>query len=300
MPTIGAAPGRYHSGTSFAGIGMPATPLRDILQRAAAMLPGDSPRADAELLLAAAIGQSRTWLFAHDDLAPGTDTLARFDTMLQRRRDGEPVALILGRQQFWSLDLMLGAATLVPRPETERLVELALERIAPGARCDVIDLGTGSGAIALAIASERPLARVTGVDAAPEALAVAAVNAAQLGLALRLLEGDWFSPVAGERFDLVLSNPPYLADADPHLANLRHEPRAALVSGPTGMESIEAITIAARGHLRAQGELLMEHGMAQGAAVRACLQAAGYADVATWQDLEGRDRISGGRWAGTD
>ncbi|CAN5208494.1 peptide chain release factor N(5)-glutamine methyltransferase [soil metagenome] len=277
---------------------MPLTALRDILQRAVATLPGDSPRADAELLLAAAIGQSRTWLFAHDDLSPDADTLARFDTMLQRRRDGEPVALIIGRQQFWSLDLMLGAATLVPRPETERLVELALERIAPGASCDVLDLGTGSGAIALAIASERPTARVTGVDAAPEALAVATANATHLGIALRLLEGDWFSPVAGEHFELVLSNPPYLADADPHLADLRHEPRAALVSGPTGMESIEAIAIAARQHLRAGGELLMEHGMAQGAAVRAFLQAAGYVDVATWQDLEGRDRVSGGRWTG--
>ena len=277
---------------------MASATVRELLLQAARDIAGDSARADAELLLADALGASRTWLIAHDDALVDAAPRARFDATVARRRDGEPVAMILGRQAFWSLTLELGPATLVPRPDTERLVELALERLPPVAPADVLDLGTGSGAIALAIASERPAARVTATDASDAALAIARGNAARLGLRLRFLQGDWFAPVQGERFDLVLSNPPYLADDDPHLPALRHEPRAALVSGSTGLESIAAICSDAPAHLRAGGWLLLEHGNTQGAQARALLGAAGVARVETWQDSEGRDRASGGQWTG--
>jgi release factor glutamine methyltransferase len=218
--------------------------------------------------------------------------------MVSRRRDGEPVALILGRQAFWSLEIGVDASTLVPRPDTERLVELALERLPVGTARDVLDLGTGSGAIALAIASERPAANITAIDASAPALALATTNATRLGLRARFVHGDWFAPVRGEQFDLVLSNPPYLAGDDPHLPALRHEPRSALVSGSTGMEAIAAICAAAPGHLRDGAWLLLEHGNLQGPATRALLQDAGLVQVQTWQDIEGRDRVSGGQWRG--
>lgn len=276
----------------------PAT-VREVLLQAARDIAGESARADAELLLADAMGTSRTWLVAHDDALVDAAPRARFNATVARRRDGEPVALVLGRQDFWSLSLELGTSTLVPRPDTERLVELALERLPPGATADVLDLGTGSGAIALAIASERPAARVTATDASHDALAIARGNAVRMGLGIRFLQGDWFAPLYGERFDLVLSNPPYLADDDPHLRALRHEPRAALVSGPTGIEALAAICAAAPAHLRAGGWLLLEHGNTQGARVRALLHAAGFAGVGTWKDIEGRDRASGGQWTST-
>ena len=273
----------------------PAT-VRELLRQAARDIAGESPRADAELLLADAMSTSRTWLIAHGDALVDAAPRARFHATVARRREGEPVALVLGRQEFWSLALELGTATLVPRPDTERLVELALERLAPGAPADVLDLGTGSGAIALAIASERPAARVTATDTSPAALAVARGNAARLRLGIRFLQGDWFAPLQDERFHLVLSNPPYLAEDDPHLPALRHEPRAALVSGPTGIEALAAICAAAPAHLRAGGWLLLEHGDTQAAQVRALLHNAGFAGVGTWKDIEGRDRASGGQW----
>jgi release factor glutamine methyltransferase len=244
------------------------------------------------------LGATRGWLLAHDDAELDDAAVARFRALAARRREGVPVALLLGRQAFWSLDLALGPDTLVPRPETERLVELALERIAPDASVDVLDLGTGSGAVALAIAAERPLARVTAVDVAPGALEVARANAARLELPLRLRAGDWFAAVPGERFDLVVSNPPYLAEDDPHLPALRHEPRLALVSGADGFDAIARIVAGAGAALRPGGALLFEHGRDQGEGARARLREAGFADVATWQDLEGRDRVSGGTWRG--
>jgi release factor glutamine methyltransferase len=272
--------------------------LRALLHEAVAGIGGESPRADAELLLAHVLGATRGWLLAHDDAELDDAAVARFRALAARRREGVPVALLLGRQAFWSLDLALGPDTLVPRPETERLVELALERIAPDASVDVLDLGTGSGAVALAIAAERPLARVTAVDVAPGALEVARANAARLELPLRLRAGDWFAAVPGERFDLVVSNPPYLAEDDPHLPALRHEPRLALVSGADGFDAIARIVAGAGAALRPGGALLFEHGRDQGEGARARLREAGFADVATWQDLEGRDRVSGGTWRG--
>jgi len=267
------------------------------LAAAAARIGGDDARADAELLLAYVLSRPRAWLYAHGDEAMPPEVAGRYEAMLQRRVQGEPVAYLVGRREFWSLDLEVTADTLVPRPETELLVELALERLPAGGAARVVDLGTGSGAIALAIASERPQAMVTAVDASAPALLVAQRNAARLGLSrVRFLRSDWFSAVRDERFDLVLANPPYLADDDPHLqeGSLPFEPAAALASGRDGLDALRAICSNAPAHLQADGWLLFEHGLAQGEAARALLRGNGFAKVQTWRDLEGRERASGG------
>lgn len=269
--------------------------VRSLLIAAAQRL-GD--RTDAEALLLHVLGKPRSWLIAHDTDVPGDDARAAFDALVARRAAGEPVAYITGHRGFWSLDLAVTPATLIPRPETELLVELALERLPPDRPCRVADLGTGSGAIALAIARERPRAQVTAVDVSADALAVARGNAARLGLErVRFLQGTWMTPLSGERFDVVVSNPPYIEAGDPHLeqGDLRFEPAAALASGADGLDAIREIVAAAPGHLGPGGWLLMEHGWNQGAAVRGLLERAGYAEVFTAPDLEGRDRVSGGR-----
>ncbi|WNL47097.1 peptide chain release factor N(5)-glutamine methyltransferase [Dyella sp. BiH032] len=255
-------------------------------------------RVDAEALLLHVLGKPRSWLIAHDTDVLDDDVRAAFDTMVARRAAGEPVAYITGRRGFWSLELEVTPATLIPRPETELLVELALERLPADRACRVVDLGTGSGAIALAIARERPRAEVTAVDVSSDALAVAHGNAQRLGLArVRFLQGTWMTPLSDERFDLVVSNPPYIEAADPHLAqgDLRFEPAAALASGEDGLNAIREIVASAPDHLKPGGWLLMEHGWSQGPAVRGLLERAGYAEVFTAPDLEGRDRVSGGR-----
>lgn len=265
---------------------------------AANSLPGDSPRADAELLLARAIGRPRSWLYAHSDAMLGDEQASDFHALLERRRRGEPVALILGTREFWSMELVVTADTLIPRPETELLVELALRQVPAQSPSRVLDLGTGSGAIALALSRERPLADVTAIDADARTLAVAQKNAARLGLGrVRFLLGNWYSAVRDERFDVIVSNPPYIAEGDPHLlqGDLRFEPRAALASGRDGLEALRAIAADAPRHLQPAGWLLLEHGFEQGGAVRALLQSAGFADIATHADMEGRDRVTGGR-----
>jgi release factor glutamine methyltransferase len=275
-----------------------APSVAQLLLDAAGSLAGDSPRADAELLLAQALGRSRSWLYAHSDAVPDGPAQAEFRALLERRRRGEPVAYILGRREFWSLPLAVTADTLIPRPETELLVELALRQLPPRSPSRVLDLGTGSGAIALALARERPLAQVTAIDANPRTLAVAEQNAARLGIAnVRFLSGHWFSPVAGERYDVIVANPPYLADSDPHLqqGDVRFEPRQALASGADGLDDLREIAAQAPGHLRADGWLLLEHGHAQGLAVRGLLAAAGLTGVSTSVDLEGRERVSSAR-----
>jgi release factor glutamine methyltransferase len=271
--------------------------LAGALRAGAASLPGAEARAEAELLLAHALHKPRAWLYAHGGDALEPESAARFEALLQARRRGEPVAYLVGRREFWSLDLEVGPAVLVPRPETELLVELALARVPADAPVRVLDLGTGSGAIALAIARERPRAQVTAVDASAPALALAQRNAARLGLAnLRFLRSDWFSALAGERFELLVSNPPYLADDDPHLreGDLRFEPAFALSCGPRGDEALQAIARAAPAHLAEGGWLLFEHGLAQGEAARALLAHSGLGQVRSWRDLEGRERVSGG------
>jgi release factor glutamine methyltransferase len=271
------------------------TDVRTILRQSAADL-GD--RLEAELLLAHVLGVNRAWFFAHADDALDPAMTERFAGLVQRRSAGEPVAYITGIRDFWSMTLEVTPDTLIPRPDTERLVELALERLPQGA--SVVDLGTGSGAIALALAKERPDLLVTAVDASLAALEVARRNADRLGLTrVRFLAGDWFAPLAGERFDLIVSNPPYIESDDPHLdqGDLRFEPASALASGDDGLDDIRRIAASAAGHLHPGGWLLVEHGWNQGAGVRAVLASCGLQDVFTAQDLENRDRVSGGGWS---
>ena len=269
--------------------------VRTLLADATARL---GERADAEALLLHVLGQTRSWLFAHAGDVLDMDVQMAFEALAARRAAGEPVAYLTGRRGFWTLELEVTPATLIPRPETELLVELALERLPRDAAIRVADLGTGSGAIALAIASERPRAQVVATDASADALAVARRNAQRLGIGnVRFVQGDWLAPLAGERFALIVSNPPYIEAADPHLAqgDLRYEPAAALASGADGLDDIRRIVTGAPAHLDAGGWLLFEHGWNQGAACRGLLDATGYVDVFTEQDLERRDRVSGGR-----
>lgn len=268
------------------------------LRAATRLLGTDEARAEAERLLAHALDRDRTWIYAHAEEALEAPARARFDRLVAARRAGQPVAYLLGDAGFWSLSLAVSPEVLIPRADTERLVELALERLAPGAAVRVADLGTGSGAIALALARERPRARIVATDASGAALAVAEANARRLGIAnLEFRKGDWLQALAGERCELIVSNPPYIAADDPHLAqgDLRFEPPAALASGADGLDAIRAITRDAPAHLHPGGWLLLEHGWEQGAAVRALLAAAGLRDVFTATDLGGRDRVSGAR-----
>ncbi|HET6604023.1 MAG TPA: peptide chain release factor N(5)-glutamine methyltransferase, partial [Xanthomonadaceae bacterium] len=238
------------------------------------------------------------WLYAHARDRADTALRARYAGLLQRREAGEPVAYLVGRRPFWTLELQVTPDTLIPRPETELLVELALERIDAAGPEKVLDLGTGSGAIALAIASERPRAQVMATDASAQALEVARANARANGVAnVWFACGEWYSAVEGRRFDAIVGNPPYIAQDDPHLeqGDLRYEPRAALVSGVDGLDAIRAIVAGAPAHLFPGGRLLLEHGFDQGPAVRSLLEAAGFSDVRTFCDLEGRERVSGGR-----
>jgi release factor glutamine methyltransferase len=269
----------------------------ELLREAAARLPGAEARAEAEILLAHALGVSRSWLYAHDRDRLDQTQVVRFREFLRRREIGEPVAYLTGRRGFRSIELAVDSSTLIPRAETELLVELALQRLPDGRPARVLDLGTGSGAIALALAGERSESEVTAVDASAAALAVAARNAARLGLArVRLLRSDWYSAVADERFDLILSNPPYLAEDDPHLrqGDLRFEPSLALASGRDGLDAIRRIVASAPAHLNAGGGLLVEHGFEQGAAVRELFASAGFSQVETARDLEQRERVTCG------
>jgi len=246
---------------------------------------------EARLLLAAASGFSAAAVLAYPERELPAQARDRFFRYVERRSQGEPVAYILGRKEFYGLELSVNPAVLIPRPETELLVELALER----AFSSVVDLGTGSGAIALALKRARPAARVVAVDASAAALVLAKRNAVALGLAVEFVHGQWLAPLAGERFDLVISNPPYVAEGDPHLAGLAFEPQSALVSGPEGLDALKQVATAAPAHLKSSGWLLLEHGMGQDGAVRVLLERAGLEDVTTWPDLAGIPRVSGGR-----
>ena len=274
--------------------------LRQVVAEASARLGGIDARHEAELLLLHVLDRPRSWLFAHATDPLAADDQAAFETLLARRVAGEPVAYLTGRRGFWTLDLEVDPATLIPRPETELLVELALERLPPDQALQLADLGTGSGAIALALASERPRAQVLATDASTGALAVAARNAARHELGnVRFAEGghDWYAPLQGVRFDLIASNPPYIASDDPHLeqGDLRFEPSTALASGMDGLDDIRRIVDGGQAHLRPGGWLLIEHGWDQGAAIRALFEATGFVEVQTVQDLEQRDRITLGR-----
>ena len=246
---------------------------------------------EARLLLAEVCGFSQASLAASPEQEIPFEVENAFFEFTQRWKNGEPVAYILGRKEFYGLDLSVNPSVLIPRPETELLVDLALER-RPGT---VLDLGTGSGAIALALKFNLKHSRVTAVEADLSALLTAKRNAAKLGLDIDFRHGRWFEPVAGERFDLIVSNPPYVASGDPHLPALRFEPASALVAGPDGLDAIREIVAQAGEFLRPGGCLLLEHGQGQERSVRALLTNAGLETVTTWPDLAGIPRVTGGK-----
>ena len=252
-------------------------------------------RLDAQLMLCELLEQSRTWLLAHDRDLIAPDTLARFQSWVTRRAQGEPLAYLLGDKEFFGLSLQVNPHVLIPRPDTEILVEWALEHLAAQPEQNVLDLGTGSGAIALALQHRCPQAHVTAVDASAGALQTAQHNAQKLNLPVRFLLGSWLQPVQGESFDLIVSNPPYIAEHDPHLQALTHEPITALTAGPDGLDDLRHIVLAARDHLRPGGWLLLEHGYDQAEAVAALLAQAGYTRIETRRDLGGNTRCTGGQ-----
>lgn len=266
-------------------------------------------RIDAEVLLAHAAGRNRAWLIAHAGDCVEPSLASRFASLVERRREGVPVAYMTGRREFRDLALTVDPAVLIPRPETETLVEVALSLLVPDRFARAVDLGTGSGAIALALARERPLARVTATDCSREALAVARGNALRLGVGnVRFALGNWYEAVAAAMgpdrepasgFDLIVSNPPYVAEADPHLAqgDLRFEPRAALAAGADGLEALRVIVAEAPRHLAAGGWLAVEHGHDQADSVRRLFAAAGFAAFSAHEDLAGIVRVAAGRRA---
>jgi len=260
-----------------------------------------SPRADAETLLAHVVGRDRAWLRAWPEATLDAGQAARYSEWVRRRARGEPVAYLVGRRGFHDLDFIVTPAVLIPRPETELLVDLACREIDahdPGAR--VLDLGTGCGCVALAIAHARPESEVTAVEASADALAIAGLNAERLGLErVRLVAGDWFSGLGRQRFDVIVANPPYVAAGDPHLrhGDLRFEPRSALVAGSDGLDAIREIATGVGNHLAPDGVVAVEHGHDQGERVRALFEAEGLDDVTTLADLAGHDRVTRGRAA---
>ena len=308
---------------------------RDLLERGAARLVGrsDSPALDAELLLAHVLGQPRARFRSHPEDVPGAAAGARFLELIGRRERGEPLAYIVGYKHFWTLKLAVTPAVLVPRPETELLVERALA-LRPGPMANVVDLGTGSGAIALALASERPLWQVTATDVSADALAVARSNASALGLArVEFIEGNWLEPLGGRKFDVIVSNPPYIGVDEPEMASpaLRYEPRGALTpvahapgaaaplpearvstgahgaeprpAGPgtvaprtTALASLRSIIHSAPPHLEHGGWLLLEHGSTQAAEVARELVGRGFSHVRSHRDLAGHERMTEGQW----
>jgi release factor glutamine methyltransferase len=276
--------------------------VRELLEQARASLAtSGSGRLDAEVLLMHVLGVSRAWLFANSGAEPEDGQAVEFRELTARRAMGEPVAYLVGTREFFSLPLRVTPDVLIPRPETELLVETALEFIPPSARWRVADLGTGSGAVALAIASERPQSEVHATEISPPALAVAEGNREQLGISnLNLHPGSWLSPLAG-RFHVIVSNPPYVDADDPHLAqgDCRFEPQAALTPGPDGMAAIRQIVDEARAYLEEDGMLVFEHGYDQAGHVREVLERGNYREIESRRDLAGHERITSARWPGS-
>ena len=257
------------------------------------------PRLEAHMLLLKCLGrdpQDRAWLLTHDQQPCSDDQRMQLMHIARRRLQGEPMAYLIGHKDFHALRLHIDNRVLDPRDDTETLVEWALEVGQPDAPLEVLDLGTGSGAIALALAHARPTWQISGSDLSPPALEVAQLNAHTCGLHVSWVSGHWLQPFTGRQFDLIVSNPPYIAEGDPHLLALRHEPRSALVSGPHGLDDIDLIVRHSRAHLRPGAWLLLEHGHDQAAAVRDLLSQSGFEQVTSRQDLAGAARCSGGIW----
>jgi release factor glutamine methyltransferase len=282
---------------------MSSSSIQAILQHhskqleAALNLDSKSARIEVQCLLQAVMQVNRAYLLTHPEQPLNADQHARYMALLERRLGGEPIAYLLGEREFYGLTFKVSPATLIPRPETELLVDLALQRIPQHGAFRVLDLGTGSGAIALSIAHARPNAEVVAVDASAAALEVAQFNAQRLSLGnVRLLRSDWYSALQGESFDMIVSNPPYIAAGDAHLVqgDVRFEPSSALVSGTDGLEGIRRICAQAKAHLKSKGWLLFEHGYDQAAPVRALLQQAGFEEIFSARDLSGIERVSGG------
>jgi release factor glutamine methyltransferase len=282
----------------------PRQTVSDVLHTATTLLAraSESPRLDAELLLEHVTGLNRTQFRAAPERELPVQAAWSFQQLVKRRMQGEPIAYIRGHQEFWSLLFEVTPAVLIPRPETELVVERALTHIDAGAACRLLDLGTGSGAIALAIASERPQTIVTAVDQSKDALAVATRNAARLQLPrVQFLQGNWFSALEPHvRFDLIVSNPPYIANDDPDLQQQvrRHEPQVALIPGPSGFEALRAIIEGAPGRLVPNGWLILEHGWKQSPYVRDLLVRSGFAHVRSHADLAGHERVTEGQIRG--
>ncbi len=273
----------------------PMNTVAEILTLAARALAqrSDSPRLDAEVMLGSVLGIGRAALIVRGAQPMAGEALRRYQSLVDRRVAGAPVAYLTGTREFWSLPLKVTSAVLVPRPETETLVALALQRLPPDQERSILDLGTGSGAIALAIAAERPRARVTGADVSPAALDVARDNARALALpqvAWRL--GSWFDAVVGQRFDMLVANPPYVAASDPALKTLAAEPELALNGGPTGLAALASIAAGAAAHLEPGGWLLLEHGSTQGPDVGLLLRRHGFSGVQTHDDHAGTPRVT--------
>lgn len=270
------------------------------LQQAVSELAGgESPRRDAEILLGHVTGRVRTFILAFGETLLTSDEADQLAELLARRKTGEPVAHLVGEREFWSLPLYVSAATLIPRPDTECLVEQALARL-PASPARILDLGTGTGAIALALASERPDCQVTAVDVMPDAVALAQRNVDRLGLSnVTVMHSSWFSALADRQFETIVSNPPYIDEADPHLGigDVRFEPRSALVAAGQGLADLSQIITDARQHLVSGGWLLLEHGWTQGEAVRALFLQAGYQQVETCRDYGGNERLTVGKRA---
>jgi release factor glutamine methyltransferase len=272
--------------------------IRGLIKDATEVLGSDTARLDAEVLLASILKKDRSYLLAWPEKILPQKTREQFYQLVKRRASGEPVAYLTGQREFWSLPLAVSTDTLIPRPETETLVTLALEKIPPDGCLHIADLGTGSGAIALAIAHERPRCWVVATDACAKSLEIAAGNASSLGIEnIHFIHGNWCDPLPQEPFDLILSNPPYIEDQDPHLerGDVRFEPRTALAAGPNGMNDLDQIVACARQHLRKEGWLMLEHGYQQADRVKIRLSEHGYREISSHADEAGLDRVSMGR-----
>lgn len=276
------------------------TDIKHALQYAIHVLTSSSPspRIDAEALLSHTLNVSRAYLYTYPERPLTNQEAAHYETLIKQRLDGHPVAYLTGSREFWSLPFHITQEVLIPRSDTELLVEMTLNQLASMTSATVLDLGTGSGAIAIALASEQPNWHIFAIDTSPSAVKLAQTNATHFNLSnVTTLQSDWFSAIPDRLFDAIVSNPPYLAVDDPHLkqGDLRFEPENALVSGPEGLNDLTIIIQESYAHLTPGGILLIEHGFEQGLAVTQLLHHHGYEQIQCWQDVQGHDRVSGGR-----